>query len=245
MALTDDLMVSYELDEASGNAVDAHNAHDATETGGTIGASTGPGGLNGSRDFEAGDTEHFELADHADISVGDIDFTIACWVNLESKTKGTFFGQTDLTNGLCYDLRYEDGADRFRFYIASGNGFSNLTSVIADTFGSPSLATWYFLIAEHNATANTISISVNNGTADSNSYSAGGYDAAFALQLGRNAFGEYIDGLMSQARLWKRLLTSDEKTALYNGGDGLAYADFGGGAAVNRRRRVIICGAAA
>jgi len=53
-ALTDDLVAFYPLDEASGDALDAHGGHTATETAGTIASATGPGGVGASRDFEVG-----------------------------------------------------------------------------------------------------------------------------------------------------------------------------------------------
>jgi hypothetical protein len=40
MAVIDNLMAWYPLDESSGNAIDAHSTLDMTETGGTIAATT-------------------------------------------------------------------------------------------------------------------------------------------------------------------------------------------------------------
>jgi hypothetical protein len=66
------VVAAYALDEASGNAVEQVNGYDATETGGTIASAAGK--LGNARDFEAVDTEWFQRADNADLSVGNIDF---------------------------------------------------------------------------------------------------------------------------------------------------------------------------
>ena len=39
----------------------------------------------------------------------------------------------------------------------------------------------------------------------------------------RNNAAYYHDGLIDEVGVWSRLLTADEKTALYNSGSGLAY----------------------
>ena len=83
MALTDNLISVWEMDEASGDAIDAHGSNDLTDTN-TVAAAAGK--INGARDFETGNSECFLLADNTDLSMGDIDFSITAWVQLESKT---------------------------------------------------------------------------------------------------------------------------------------------------------------
>lgn len=234
MSLLTSLVSSWELNEASGNALDSHGSNTLTETSGTIGASSGPGGSGGSRDFEAGDTEYFTLADNADLSVGDIDWTIEVWANFESKNvsgQGVILSKWDAgASQREYQIDYDSGTDRIRF-VVSNNGTSSTTHP-ATTLGSPSTGTWYQIVASHDAASNLISIQVNNGTANTTSYSLGGRNGTAAFALGANftsgAPQNHFDGLISKARLWKRLLTSGEITSLYNSGNGLAYSSFGG-----------------
>jgi hypothetical protein len=249
LSLLTDLIAAWELDEASGNALDAHAGLDLTETSGTIGASSGPGGVGGSRDFEAGDTEYFAIADNADLSVGDIDWTIEAWVNLESKPAGNSVIAAKWDSGSNqreYMLLHLASADRFQFLVSQNGTTVNTAS--ADTLGSPSLSTWYQLLAWHDSVANTLNIQVNNGAVDSVSYSSGGRNGPTAFQIGASlslgVAAGYLDGLAAKVRLWKRVLTSDERAALYNSGNGLAYpltVATGG----NRRRRMLLCGRAA
>jgi hypothetical protein len=257
VALTDSLISHWALDEASGNALDSHSTNDLTETSGTIASATGK--IGNCRDFESGDTEYFEGADSAALSTGDIDFTWAMWVQGESAPGSdqarTFVAKWGLaSNQREYTVLWENlvGTSRFRFYVSS-NGTSGV-SVIASTFGTPSVGTWYFIVAWHDAAANTINIQINNGTVDSASHSAGVRDGTAALQLGTldNLAPYYHDGLIDEVSFWKRLLTADERTALYNGGNGLAYpwasggrSSLVGGKLVNRgllnRGRLVKC----
>jgi hypothetical protein len=227
MAVIDNLMAWYPLDEASGNALDAHNAHHMTETGGTIAAATGPGGVNGARDFELDDTEYFVVADHADLSMGDIDFSLAAWVRLEGpqNPRGIVFNK-GFDTSFEYSVIFDgyDNTGKFIFRIASATNFVNFTSIAADDFGVAAGATWYLVVARHDATANTIDIGVNAGTQTSAAYSAGCWDGGNELSIGGSVEGTPLDGLMAQVGVWKKKLTSDEITWLYNSGNGRTYA---------------------
>jgi hypothetical protein len=245
LALTDNLVAYYSLDEASGAAIDAHSTHDLAETSGTIGSATGK--VGGARDFEAGDSEWFEIADNTDLSMGDIDMSGQVWVNLESKASRQCFVVKGSGVSGEYYVEYNNGSDRFEFTVAGGSGFTSLTNVRANNFGSPSTGVWYCLHFWHDSVANEIGISVNAGTPDTASHSAGILDANTPFQIGSySGFSLHTDGLLDEVGIWKRVLTSQDRTDLYNSGNGLAYPlTVGGGATGNRRRRMLICGVAA
>jgi hypothetical protein len=122
-----------------------------------------------------------------------------------------------------YILRYEGSAvDRFTFWI----GGSTFISVTANNFGVPSLSTWYFIVAWHDAAANTINISVNNGAVDS--VTTGGQvvpDTSSELRIGsdQSGLGDYWDGRIDAGGFWKRILTPAEITTLFNSGNGLEH----------------------
>lgn len=217
MALTDSHISAWHMDEASGNALDAHSTNDLTETSGTIDSATGK--LGNARDFEEGDTEFFAHTDNAELSTGDIDFTLAVWVNLESKPANAGIVCKDEE----YYLTYRGGIDRFEFQAYGAAGFASGSAVDANNFGSPSTGTWYFIVVWHDSVANTINIQVNDGTVNTTSHSAGVYDGTGSVRVGDNGFNQYWDGLIDELNFWKRVLTSDERTSVYNAGAGLAY----------------------
>lgn len=231
MALLDNLVSYWPLNEASGDALDAHGSNDLTETGGTIGADTGV--ISGSRDFEDGDTEMFQHVDNADLSVGDIDFTFTAWFNRESAATFPPILSKNWKSG---------GTDReFIIYINSNavrlavQHTSDSSEVVCSTSVS-SLGTWYFVAAWHDSAANEIGISVNAGTPNTAAHTAGVNDGTGDFAIGGSpSFPLYFDGKICEVGFWKRVLTSDERTELYNGGAGLAYPFASGGHPAARR----------
>lgn len=216
MALKSSLISYWKCDEASGNLLDAHGSNELTDTN-TVTSDTGK--INDARQFTAANSEYFTIADNASISTGDIDFTFAAWVYLDSKAANRrIIAKTDNGSNTEYQLTYRQSVDRFDFYIANGT-----IGVEANNLGSPSTATWYFIVAWHDSVANTMNIQVNNGTADSGATGGTGpTDTAQDLQVGRLA-SEYMDGRIDEIAFWKRTLSDSERTQLYNGGSGLSY----------------------
>lgn len=218
------LISVWELNEASGNALDSHGSNTLTETSGTIDAATGLFG--GARDFEAGDTERFEIADNASLSVTDIDWLVTAWVYAESLggVNRDILAKWPATNGE-YLFGYT-ASDRFRFTVRNAANNANAT-VEANSFGSPSVGVWYFVVGWHDSVANTLNIQVNDGPVDSVSHSGGCRDAGTAFTIGaRNQGGTgdaFWDGLIQQVTFWKRILTAPERSEIFNSGAGLPY----------------------
>lgn len=245
MALKDNLISVWELSEASGNAIDAHSTNDLTETGGTIASAAGPSALDGSRDFEAGDTEHFELADNADLSVGDIDFTVAAWVNSESlyDSNRNIIAKWNFTsNNREYILAYTNSSGRFTFRVSSNGTSGGASTATANNLGAPSASTWYHIVAWHDATNNQIGIAVNAGTADTTAHATGVFNGTSPFQIGVDEASDYWDGLIAQAALWKRVISSAERTELYAAGAGLPYADWDAAAGATTGHHLLLLG---
>jgi hypothetical protein len=225
MSLLTNLISYWKMDEASGNALDAHGSNELTDTN-TVGSAGGK--VNNARDFELSSSEYFTKADNTDLSTGDIDFTISCWVNFESLpgfpgivTKDG--GSPNREYGIYYGAG--GGSNRIGFYVSAAG--LTIVEIPADTLGSPSVSTWYFIVAWHDAAANTINIQVNNGGVDSLAHSTGVFDGAADFRIGTLLGTEFWDGLIDEVGFWKRVLTSDERTSLYNSGNGKPYSEFG------------------
>lgn len=234
MALLDGLISYWKLDEASGTRVDSHTGGNDLTDNNTVTQVAGK--ISNAGQFTLANSEHLSRADNISLSTGDIDFTIAGWVYLDTKPgeMGLFGKYTIGGNQREYLVSYESGGDRFRFYI-SNNGTAT-TTIDANNLGSPSTGTWYYIVAWHDATANTINIQVNNGTVNSTAHTTGAFDSSSSFNIG--AIGDpllYHNGRVDEVGFWKKVLTSDERTQLYNGGSGLAYSSFtsagGGGGA--------------
>jgi hypothetical protein len=230
MALKDNLISVWELDEASGNALDSHGTNTLTETSGTIASAAGKCG--NARDFEAGDTEYFEIADNDSLSTGNIDFTVSAWVYGESLASFPVIahkgwratGSTDKE----WVIWYNAGDKRFMFETCVSS--ATIRSAYGHNFGEASTATWYHIVAWHDSVNDQIGLSINAGTPNTSTNNVGVNAGAGNLQIGAASVQSlYWDGLIDQVAFWKRVLTSDERTALYNSGNGLAYSAWDAG----------------
>lgn len=221
--LTTNLIGYWTLDEASGTRADSHDDNDLTDNN-TVTQQTGK--VADCAQFTAANSEMLEITDNADLSTGNIDFTFAGWVYLDSKganrgiagkSTGGDFGEYE------WELRFQNSTDRFLFSVQDGT--SNANGVSANNLGAPSTATWYFIVVWHDAAANTINIQVNDGTVDSAAYSSGSWDSTLPFRIGKVST-LFWDGRIDECGFWKRVLIPAQRTYLYNAGSGRTYADF-------------------
>lgn len=184
--------------------------------------------MAGARDFESGNLEWFGHADNADFSTGDIDFTLQAWINIETVAANLWIlSKEGVANGE-YELQVDAvGTLTWRVYASSGYGGAQ-----AVTWGSAlSAATWYLVHAWHDSVNNQIGVAVNAGTAVTAAHTTGVVDTTDPFEIGALSFyGRHFDGLIDEVGFWKRVLSSAERTELYNGGAGRDYAYIAGGA---------------
>lgn len=225
-------MLYLSLDEASGNAIDAHGSNDLTDNG-SVGAATGK--VNGARDFEANSSQYFDHATNSTLETGDIDFTLAAWINVESFISFPIIVAKDNISVAREYVLYIDtnsgNKPTFEVFNGSTTGIG-----IAQWATGLSLATWYHIVAWHDAINNQIGLSVNAGTAVVNSTTGAAGANSQPLKIGADLNAGvpslFFDGLIDEVGFWKRVLTSDERTELYGpGGGGRDYAYIVGSAA--------------
>src|SRR3990172_6707396 len=178
--------------------------------------------------FTTANTEYLSIADNVSLSTGNIDFTVSAWVKLTTKTTSQMIASKcdSGSAGLCeWFLYYNQAADRFYFGLWNTSGGVALATAVANNFGSPSTGVWYHLVGWHDATADTANIKVNNGTANSASYGAG----SISDSTGKFEIGAYLtttlpmDGAIDEVGFWKKILSSQEITDLYNSGNANTY----------------------
>ena len=226
MAITDSLIAWWTLNEKSGTRIDWHGGNNLTDNNTVL---FGGGKRSNAADFEADNSECLWIADNADLSFGNEDFTVAAWVKLEVKAGNmAIISKYDTPDNLReYQLYYDGTADRFRWLVSPAGSGAGAESILANTLGAPANGIWYFIVAWHDATANAIKIQVNNGVADSETANDGCNDNTSRFVIGASGaaggFSNYFDGLIDEAAVWGRVLTADEKTELYNAGAGRAY----------------------
>jgi hypothetical protein len=228
MALSDAApfaVAAWTLDETSSTRVDQVGANDLAEVNGV--AST-TGKFSNAALFDSTSSEALTIADNTDLSAGDIKFLLRAWVSIENKDVSRAIIGKYGGSSFEYTLYYFVTSNRFVFEV---NG---TTFVTANNFGSPSLNTAYLVHAWHDPDANQIGISVNAGMADTASFSAGINDSNGAFDIGRmsSGLGFYWDGWIDDVVVLKGyLLDATERTADYNSGTGVAFADWAGAGA--------------
>lgn len=182
---------------------------------------------------------YLSSASNADLQTGDIAFTVGGWCyasSIDAATSPTILSKyTGSGNNREYALFYDnDGAfggaagQSFIFRASSNGEYGGLVVVSASTFGAASPGNWYFVVAWHDPTANTLNIQINNGTVDSVSHSAGVYAGAGVFEIGA------LDGInypwignLDNVFIAKKVLSEAERTFLFNNGEGRQWSELG------------------
>lgn len=230
------LIAYWPGNEASGDLLDLHtNALHLTDTN-TVTNAAGKVYAT-ARQYTAAKFERHTRPSETLLNASN-DFTIAAWVYLDSKpTFAHIFSKwLPTAGGRSHLLRYNGGAtDRFYFEVrnAADTAYGNVT---ANTFGAVSTGTWYLVIVSHNDSANQLTISINAGATDTASWSQGVLSGTGSLQIGSQINSDtdtyYWNGRIGPVAMWKSaaggggVLSSSQRSALWNAGNGLAYANF-------------------
>ena len=117
-ALADNLVAYWKLDEASSTRNDSVGTNHLTSNN-SVGQATGK--LNYAANFVAANSQYLSIADNADLSVGDIDFTVSAWIWLDSAGgargivgKGN---STYVWSSVEYALLYLNSSDGLQFRV--------------------------------------------------------------------------------------------------------------------------------
>lgn len=219
-------VAAWALDEVSGTRVDQVNGYNLTDEN-TVGSAAGMFG--NAADFERDNSEYLHVADNADLSGGDVKFTIVAWVKLETgDVSQSLVSKHSGSHGEYFIQFVAGGTFKFRFIVYGSASFGNEGTVTADDVIS--IDTWYLVIVDHDPDANQISIQINNGTKYTAAHTAGIYDSTTDFLIGGSSFSEFADALIDDVVVLKGyLLSSEDRTELWNGGAGVAFADWDGG----------------
>lgn len=234
MAVIDNLISYWSLDEASGNALDAKGSNALTDHG-SVGSATGV--ISGARSF-SGSGQYFSHSDNSDLSLGtDTAFSFAFWAKdaADCSNRGLV---TKAVSGPDSSAGYVIWISGTTLSFTIGNGSSSAT-VSGDpnfTFVNPPHNVWHYVVAWHDPVSDTINYQIDNGTPLTTSWSGGTADEGGEFQLGGfTAWSIPWSGNIDEVGFWKKALTLDERTWLYNSGSGRSYADIvaeaGGGPA--------------
>jgi hypothetical protein len=232
-----DLLAAWELED-DGN--DSHGENHVVTNQNTVTFS------GTSADFERSSSQMLIYADVSGLRLTDThDWTIETWASFESTgTRQVLHGKDTGSNSEWYLYLHESDAHLY-FETYTGSGASGPQSLEASTFGAVSTATLYQVMVQYDSTNNQMGIQINNGTLDTLGSVTTIFTSTGPPKLGGDSFGDYFDGQLKWTRIWKRLLTSPEKSFLYNSGTGRTYTEiaaFAGGAVNPAQGSLVLAG---
>lgn len=199
---------------------------DATGRGNTAtayGTPTYAAGVVGNAASLNGTTQYFLVADNADISLGDEDYSVSCWAKF-TDIAGVYspWGKLGATPQGPLLFIAASSTLFFRIYDTSGSARSIYKA------SAVSAGAWVHAVCTYDATTQAVSLTVNGGTPATGDFSAFTFgDTSNALAIGRRGDAAwYHKGAVDELCVYKRVLTADEITWLYNSGSGRTYADL-------------------
>lgn len=225
MALRDDMVAWYEMNEESGTRVDAHGSNDLVDNN-TVGFTTGVQG--NAANFVASSQESFNTT--SDILTTNA-FTISVWVNPDrtNVNETIFHKATHDANGD------STGAELRLLMLSSGNfqyGVGNGTAWVGAAVAHGMTAgTWYLITLQFDGDEVRLYRDTTELSATTSTFTR--FQTTNSLYFGvrrRTAFDLYFDGQMDEAGFWDRAISTTEIAELVNSGNGLSYADTAGGA---------------
>lgn len=216
MALADNLVSYWKLDESSGNAADSVGSNTLTNNNSTAYAT---GKINNGIDFESSSSNYLSITDAAQsgLDLG-ANFTISLWYKPESYAANHYIIGKYVATGNQRSYLLSREAGNTLFYI-SATGTSTITSLVCTpTFTN---GVWYYIVVTFNA--GTLTMYVDGTSVGSSSGHSTPYNGTAEFTIGRANGGDYTDGIIDEVGIWSRTLTSDEVTELYNSGNGYQY----------------------
>lgn len=187
-----------------------------------------PGFNNRAGEFVTADTAYLSIADATqsglDFSGGD--FTFAFWIYNDSRSDtGYVFSKYVTAGGHRSYYCYKSGTVNYQCGISdNGGGITTVTTNEAPRRGTD------FVVFSYDATAQEITVSVNDNTPSTTAFAGTLKDTTAAFEVGRlgDASG-YLTGAVMDLAAWSRELTPAEITELHNEGRIFDYSELSAG----------------
>lgn len=211
--LWDDLLAYYTADNTSNDSLGNYN--------GTLvnGATYGTGIIN--QGFSLDGTNDYIDIGSRQIFNNTQSFTYSAWIYADLiRNRSIITGGNTTSGGGSLGI-WSDGISR-KLALLVGPGTSQF---IGDT--TLVTSTWYHLVAVHtpyDGVSDNVQLYLNGSEDGSGILNIGTSTASFNQYIGSATNGaSYFDGIIDEASIWVRDLSSSEVTELYNGGSGKQY----------------------
>jgi len=224
MALIDNLVAYYKLDETSGSRADSHGAFTLADTG-SVSNTTGL--ISNAASFVLGSSQTLSIANDLGITGGAI--SISLWVKLRNEIASGIWGfamQGDAGVDVHYFMGYDYNAGTRRVYVNRQR--QNTSNNLIQTNTTLGTSTWHHIVLTYNATTlegyldgtsfGTLGTSGNGAGSGVDIFQVGQESSGYS-----GGTGGYCDANIDEVGVWSRAITSAEVTELYNSGSGKAY----------------------
>lgn len=225
MAITDNLLSYWKLDESSGNASDSVASNTLTNVN-TV--TYGTGKINNGADFGSTNSDRL-LGNASNLGITGGAVSISVWFKISTQPSSgdtqSIIRLSENTNKTDVSIRYINTGGTYTLEFGRGkNGVGDNTIVRT---GQLTTDVWYHAVLSYNATT---LYGYFNGTEVSNTSASGSGSGANPNYL--TVGGHYnsalsyffpFKGLADEIGIWTRGITSGEVTELYNGGSGVQY----------------------
>lgn len=177
-------------------------------------------------------SNYLSAASNAGLQAGTSQFSAWGWIFLDNKPSSgyaTAFGKYSTTGNKrewCVAVSsVAPPSDRIYAFISS-DGISPTVSLAEATIGSPNVGQWYFVVISYDKTNLNLYVNDNAGSSSASSIDIYAGTSAFAIGAMGDALNPFQGRIDSVGYLKGRVLTPTERTALYNKGFGLKYAQY-------------------
>ena len=231
MALTDNLVHYWKLDESSGNAADAVGGLTLTNTNTVTYAAAK---INNGAVLTAGSSNYLT----GNMTLGSLtNYSLSFWANRSSSSNYIIVGKDDSENvggvwihsdGNVY-FRVENANSVFQGAADDTTSWNHYVLTYDGTQGTPANR----IVGYRDASSLTLSTvgddppTTTNGT------------KPFTIGADTDSTN-YSTGTVDEVGVWTRTLSGAEVTSLYNGGAGLAYPFSGGGGTAKPTRMLLL-----
>jgi hypothetical protein len=221
---TSGVIAYWSLDEASGQALDAHGTNHLTAVNAP---GTAAGKVGTARTFSNAGGNYFTGSSNSDLQTGHIDFSFSVWVYPYS-----------IPNSCMVVVKDDSSANRdFILHLLSANNavrwapcYIDGTYTLLDSAnGTCPLNAWTHIVVGVDVLNSLAWMVINNGTRIS--LATGGKvpkasNVGFGIGNWLGPTGYVFDGRIDEVSFWKRNLSAADIAWLYNSGAGRSYASL-------------------
>lgn len=210
----------WPLNETTGVRYDSKGSTDLDRAfGSTVYPSSVSGKQSNAARFTGSAQYLSNLTPASDLQYNDHDLTVSCWVRIVDNISNSFYIARSYISSFQqpWALLYSGSSQRFSFASSGG------ALAVANSFGAPSLNTWYHVTATWDVSSKTATIRVNDGPSDSDTGTGLPISSGGAHFYVYSVTGTTDEVNLDELAVWNIVLSDAQIEALYNSGTGTAY----------------------